>query len=142
VEDVVAQKSADGKSEKRSMADVQAEIEETRQRLADNLTQLKTETKPQVIAARVKESVSGVFTDPETGELRRERVIAVASVAVALLVLRRGVKARHRRAELRRLSEVVWVPVPRSAVSSEFMPVARRAAELGPAPLPALVAAG
>jgi Protein of unknown function (DUF3618) len=137
VEDRVADKS-----EQRSIEDVQAEIDETRARLVDNLEALKAEANPKVLGDKAKTAVMSTFINPDTGELRRERVIAVASVAVGLLLLRRGMKARGRKRELRRLGEVVWVPVPRASVKSELIPVSRTAAELGPvAPQFAIAAA-
>jgi Flp pilus assembly protein TadB len=141
VEDGVSEKAAE-KSEKRSIEDVQAEIEETRRRLAENLAQLKQEAAPKAIIARAKEGLASVFVNPETGSVRTERVVAVASVTVGLILVRKGMKSRAHKRELRRLGEVVWVPVPRSSVRPDLIPVARNAAELGPAaPLPALTAA-
>ena len=64
-------------------------------------------------------------------------------VVFAILVLRRGFKARGHRKELERLSQVVWVPVPRTSVNPEYAGMARTARELAPAPvLPALPSAG
>lgn len=126
----------------RSAEELQAEIEETRERLAANLEQLKAETKPKVLLDKAKAGVTGVFVDHETGELRRERVAAVVGGVVALIVLRRGLKARAHRKELERLSMVVWVPVPKSSVNPEYAAMARSARELGPAvEVPALTSA-
>lgn len=130
-------------SKPRSQEDIQAEIEETRQRLAENLEQLKAETKPSALMDKAKASVTGVFVDQGTGELRRERVAAVVGGVVALLLIRKGLKSRSHRKEIKRLSEVVWVPVPRSSINPEYAMVARSARELGPAPeVPALPSAG
>ena len=129
-------------AEQRSVEDVQAEIDEARQRLTENLAQLKQETTPKARVAKAKAGAAAVFIDPDTGSLRRERVVAVASVVVGLVLVRRGVKARRHKRELRRLGEVVWVPVPRASIKPELIPLSRNAAELGPAaPLPALTAA-
>ncbi len=136
----MSDKSAE-KSDERSIEDVQAEIDETRQRLTENLSQLKEETTPQALKAKARAAITGLFVDSQTGEVRRERVIAVASVAVGLILVRRGLKSRARKRELRRLAEVVWVPVPRTSVNPELVPVARSAAEINPEPLPALTAA-
>lgn len=120
-------------SKKRSPEEIQAEIEETRQRLAENLDQLKAETTPQALFDKAKNTVKGVFVDPATGELRKERVAAVVGGVVAIVVVRKGLKARAHRRELARLKEVVWVPVPRSSVNPAYAAMSRTAAELGPA---------
>ena len=108
-------------------------MDATRQRLADNLEQLKAETTPQALAAKAKAKVTGVFVDPATGEIRRERVAAVVGVVVGVIGVRKGLRSRARRRELKRLSEVVWVPVPRASVNSEYAVMARDARELAPA---------
>ena len=125
----------DDKDQKpRSKAQIQSDMAETRERLVANINRLKAETAPPVLIAKVKAKVAGVFINVETGEVRRERVAAVAVTVVGLVVVRRGLKARSRRRELERLREVVWVPVPRSAVTPEVARVARTAAELAPGP--------
>lgn len=129
----------------RSTADIQSEMDETRTRLAENLTKLKAETSPealkanakaeaQILLGKVKTKVIEIFVDSDTGELRRERVAGVAAGVVGLLVIRGGLKARARRRQLEYLRSVVWVPVPRSAVAPEVAKVARVAAELAPGP--------
>ncbi len=120
-------------SKKRSPEEIQAEIEETRQRLAENLDQLKAETTPQALLDRAKTAVTGVFVDNSTGELRKERIAAVVGGVVAIIVVRKGLKARAHRRELERLKEVVWVPVPRSSVNPAYAAMSRTAAELAPA---------
>ncbi len=95
-------------------------MDATRQRLADNLEQLKAETTPQALAAKAKAKVTGVFVDPATGEIRRERVAAVVGVVVGVIVVRKGLKSRARRRELKRLSEVVWVPVAKAGHILDF----------------------
>lgn len=127
----------------RTPEQIQAEIEETRARLAENLDQLKAETAPRALLDKAKAKVQGVFVDPETGEVRRERVAAVVGGVVAIVLVRRGLKARAHRREVERLKQVVWVPVPRSSVNPEYAAMARTARELGPvAPLAALPSAG
>lgn len=125
------------KAPPRSPEEIQAEIEETRQRLAANLNQLKAETQPKALAEKAKEKVTGIFMDPATGSLRTERVAAVAAVVVGLIVIRKGFKSRAHKRQLKRLGEVVWVPVPKQSVNAEFAPVARVAAEIAP-PEPSL----
>lgn len=127
----------------RTPEEIQAEIEETRARLVENLDQLKAETTPSALFDKAKIAVTGVFVDHSTGQVRTERVVAVAGGVVALLLVRRGLKARAHRKEIARLKEVVWVPVPRSSVNPEYAGMARTAKELGPVPaLPALPSAG
>lgn len=119
----------------RSAEDIQAEIEATRQRLADNLAQLKTETTPQALAQRAGHAAKGLVFDHETGEWRRERIIAIGGVVVGLLLVRKGLRRRAHRRELERLREVVWVPVPRASVNPEYAAMARTATEVAPEPL-------
>lgn len=125
----------------RSAEEIQADMEETRQRLADNLAQLKSETTPQALAQRAGNAAKGLVFDHETGEWRRERIIAIGGVVVGLLLVRRGLKRRAHRKHLQRLSEVVWVPVPRASVNPEYAYLARSATEVSPEPL-AVQAAG
>ncbi len=83
-----------------SAAQIQAEIEATRQRLAGTIDELAYRAQPKEIARRQSESLRASFaaaTRDETGNLRTERVTAVlaavAFVAIAMGLLRR----RHRR---------------------------------------------
>ncbi|MFN8126416.1 MAG: DUF3618 domain-containing protein [Candidatus Nanopelagicales bacterium] len=121
-------------SKSRTPEEIAADMEATRQRLAENLEQLKAETTPQALAAKARAKVTGVFVDPATGEVRRERVAAVVGVVVGVVILRKGIKARARRRELKRLSQVVWVPVPRASVNPEYAAMARDARELAALP--------
>ena len=120
-----------GNRKARSTGEIQADIEETRARLVDNLDRLKAETAPPVLVAKAKAKVHDAVFDPQTGLIRKERVVAVAVGVLGIVILRRGLKVRARRRELARLREVVWVPVPRSAVTPEVAKVARQASELG-----------
>ena len=119
------------KKKARSTQEIQADIEETRARLVDSIDRLKAETTPPVLLAKAKSKVHDAIFDPDTGLVRTERVIAIAVGVVGIVILRRGMKVRARRRELERLKEVVWVPVPRSAVTPEVAKVARQASELG-----------
>ena len=127
----------------RSTAEIQSEMDETRTRLTENITKLKAETTPEALKANVKAEAQAladklkakaieVFVDPDTGEVRRERVAGVAAGVVGLIVIRQGFKAMARRRELDYLRSVVWVPVPRAAVSPEVARSARVASELAP----------
>lgn len=134
---------SDEKSKPRSADEIQADIQRTRQRLTENLEQLKAETSPAALKARAIHGAKRTFVDERTGAVRTERVIGVVVVIVGLVVVRRGIRSRARRRELERLSQIVWVPVPRAAVSAQVASVARDAAELAPgrATVPALTAA-
>lgn len=129
----------------RSTTQIQSEMNDARVSLVDNIAKLKAETTPEALRARAmaearvlvdqaKAKAVEVFVDPETGVVRTERVAGVAVGVVGLIVVRRGLKARVKRRELERLRSVVWVPVPRAAVSPEVAKVARVAAELAPGP--------
>lgn len=126
----------------RSLDEIQSDLETTRSRLADNLEQLKAQTTPQAIGDRAGTKAKEVGATAqakakhvllkEDGSLRAERVLAIGGGVVALLLLRRGFKARAHRKELERLAQVVWVPVPRTAVNPEYAQMARNARELAP----------
>lgn len=120
------------KKKSRTPEEIQADIEETRDRLARNIEQLKAETKPAALADKAKQTVTGVFVDHDSGAVRVERVAAVVAVVVGLIVIRRGLKARAHRKEIERLREVVWVPVPRHGLKAEYTSIAREAKELTP----------
>lgn len=127
------QHSGDGaaKHEVRPIADIQSDLDQTRQRLAENIAALKAEASPKALGRKAKARAEDIVVKPD-GSLRTDRIAAAAGVLLALLLLRRTAKARSQRKELRRLAEVVWVPVPRSAVSPELAPMARNAKELAP----------
>ena len=72
--------------------DLVREIDEIRDRLANNVDELVTAIHPKSIMARGLKSVKGRFVD-ETGSVRTETVVPLAAGAVALIagaiVLRR-----------------------------------------------------
>lgn len=148
----MATKQAESPSKSnRSTEDIQSEMDDTRVRLAENITKLKAETSPEALKAnakaealalvgKLKAKAMEVFVDSETGEVRRERVAGVAVGVVSLIVVRRSLKARAKRRHLEYLQAIVWVPVPRSAVSPEIARVARDASELAPGPAFPMVA--
>ncbi|MDZ7577158.1 MAG: DUF3618 domain-containing protein [Candidatus Nanopelagicales bacterium] len=125
---------SDKKSGPRSPEEIQAEIEQTRDRLAANLRRLKAEVSPKALAERVKAAAVGCFIDARTGQVRVERVVGVSLTVVGIVVIRHSLRSLARRRELERLREVVWVPVPKFALSPELLAVARDAAELAPGP--------
>lgn len=74
----------------KSVEELEAEITAARTRLAGTVDELHARTAPQEIARRQVESVRTKLNDAthtETGELRTERVAAIAAAAVALVGL-------------------------------------------------------
>jgi hypothetical protein len=71
-----------------------AEIEETRERLADTIDQLMHRASPKTIVSSEVAEVKGFFVDPLTGEPRTENILKVVGGvvgAIALLVVIRKV---------------------------------------------------
>lgn len=71
---------------------IEAEIEQTRERLGQALDELLYRAKPSTIAARETSKVKVHFVDPETGATRTDNIVKVAAGvagAVALVVLLR-----------------------------------------------------
>jgi hypothetical protein len=82
----------------RSVDQIEADIAAARQRLAGTVDELHTRTAPREIARRQVQSVRTRFTEAtrtESGDLRTERIAALAAAAVALIGL--GVLRRRRR---------------------------------------------
>ena len=74
----------------KSVEQIEAEIAAARNRLAGTVDELHTRTAPQEIARRQVASAKEKFTEATrtpSGELRTERVAALAAAAVALLGL-------------------------------------------------------
>jgi len=74
----------------RSVDQIEADIAAARERLAGTVDELHTRTAPQEIARRQVESAKAKFTDAtrtESGDLRTERIAALAAAAVALIGL-------------------------------------------------------
>ncbi|WP_270889761.1 DUF3618 domain-containing protein [Pedococcus sp. 5OH_020] len=84
-------------SRTKSVEQIEQEIAEARSRLAGTVDELHARTAPQEIARRQVESAKTKFTEATrtpTGELRTERIAALAAAAVALIGL--GVARRRR----------------------------------------------
>jgi Protein of unknown function (DUF3618) len=80
-------------------AQIEADIEATRTRLAGTVDELATRVQPKEIARRSAEEAKAKLqaaTHTEDGSLRTERVAAVGGAA-ALLVVLAGLRARARR---------------------------------------------
>jgi hypothetical protein len=74
----------------KSVDELEAEIAAARTRLAGTVDELHTRTAPQEIARRQVESAKAKFTQAtrtESGDLRTERIAALAAAAVALIGL-------------------------------------------------------
>lgn len=115
----------------RAVGEIQSDIAQTRARLTGNLEQLKAETTPKALGEKAQNKAKSVVLNDD-GSVRTERVAAIAGVVLGLLLLRKGIKSRARKRELRQLAEVVWVPVPRRAVNPELAMITRNAKELAP----------
>jgi hypothetical protein len=91
-------RSQNGSSgDSRSVDQIEADIAAARERLAGTVDELHTRTAPQEIARRQVASAKAKFTEAtrtESGDLRTERVAALAAAAVALIGL--GVIRRRR----------------------------------------------
>jgi type VI protein secretion system component VasF len=80
----------------KSVQQLEAEIAAARDRLAGTVDELHARTAPKEIARRQAESAKARFTEATrtpTGELRTERIAALAAAAVALI----GIGAIRRR---------------------------------------------
>jgi hypothetical protein len=90
-----------GTPDTRSTDQIEAEIEQARERLAGTVDEIAERVKPANIANNAKESAKAQVVDPQTGALRTGRVAAVAGVVafyVALKVWRVRQDARRSRA--------------------------------------------
>jgi len=77
-------------TEPKSVQEIEAEIAAARDRLAGTVDELHTRTAPKEIARRQAESAKVKFTEAtrtESGDLRTERIAALAAAAVALIGL-------------------------------------------------------
>ena len=84
-------------SPQKSVQQIEAEIAAARDRLASPVDALPPRTSPKEIARRQAESLQAKLADAtytESGDLRTERIAALAAAAVALIGL--GAWRRHR----------------------------------------------
>lgn len=83
-------------TETRSVEQIEADIAAARDRLAGTVDELHVRTAPKEIARRQAEAAKAKFTEAtrtESGDLRTERIAALAAAAVALI----GIGALRRR---------------------------------------------
>jgi hypothetical protein len=64
-----------------------AEIEETRERLADTIDQLMHRASPKTIVSREVAEVKAFFVDPLTGEPRTENILKVVGGVVGTIAV-------------------------------------------------------
>ena len=125
------EESENAEAPARPVGEIVSDIDKTRERLVSNLEQLKAETSPDALKGKAEQKVRSVMQH-EDGSVRMERVAMIAGAVIALVLVRKGFKARARKKELRALAQVVWVPVPRASVNPEIAGLARNAKELAP----------
>ena len=68
-------------------AELEAQMEATRERLADTIDQLVHRTSPKTIARREITSLKGYFVDLRTGQPRTTNILKVAGGVVGVVVL-------------------------------------------------------
>ena len=78
----------------RSVAEIQAELDATRERLATRIDDLQEYVTPKNVVGRQVDKVKGVFVD-EFGGIKPDRVLIAAGVVVGVVVLL-GVSRRRR----------------------------------------------
>jgi hypothetical protein len=66
---------------------LEAEMEATRERLADTIDQLVHRASPKTIARREAASVKGYFVDAQTGQPRTTNILKVAGGVLGVVVL-------------------------------------------------------
>lgn len=90
---MAAEKSAANPARKRTIAEIEAELDASRENLVVTVDQLQTAVKQapkKFIAARI-EKLRGIYVD-EYGGIRPERVAITVGVVVAVVVVRRVAK--------------------------------------------------
>jgi len=71
----------------KQLSDLEAEIAETRERLAATIDQLAHRASPKTIARREVASVKSYFIDPVTGAPRQDNILKVAGGVAGFVVL-------------------------------------------------------
>lgn len=78
------------------LADLEREIEETRERLATTIDQLLYRAHPKTVVGREVASIKGYYVDAETGEPRTDNILktvgGVVGFVVVMVVLRRATR--------------------------------------------------
>jgi hypothetical protein len=68
-------------------AELEAQMEATRERLADTIDQLVYRSSPKTIARREITSIKGYFVDLQTGQPRTTNILKVAGGVLGVVVL-------------------------------------------------------
>ena len=68
-------------------AELEAQMEATRERLADTIDQLVYRSSPKTIARREITSIKGYFVDLQTGQPRTNNILKVAGGVLGVVVL-------------------------------------------------------
>ncbi|WP_148615804.1 DUF3618 domain-containing protein [Nocardioides rubriscoriae] len=69
------------------LADLEREIEETRERLATTIDQLLYRSHPKTIASRQVAQIKGYYVDAATGEPRTDNILKTVGGVVGAIVL-------------------------------------------------------
>ncbi len=73
-------------------ADLEREIEETRERLAGTIDQLLYRSHPKTIISREVAAIKAVYVDAATGEPRTDNILKTAGAVVGVIVLLVGIR--------------------------------------------------
>ncbi|TIC87475.1 DUF3618 domain-containing protein [Nocardioides sp. GY 10113] len=66
-------------------ADIEREIEETRERLAGTIDQLLYRSHPKTIAQREIAQIKAYYVDPATGEPRTDNILKTVGITVGVI---------------------------------------------------------
>ncbi|MFT3874786.1 MAG: DUF3618 domain-containing protein [Nocardioides sp.] len=69
------------------LSDLEAQIEQTRERLAGTIDELVYRSSPKTIVSRQLESTKAHFVDPQTGAPRTDNILKVAGGVVGVVVV-------------------------------------------------------
>ena len=69
------------------LSDLEADIEQTRERLADTIDQLIYRSSPKTIVGRQVASVKAHFVDPANGQPRTDNILKAAGGVVGVITL-------------------------------------------------------
>ncbi len=96
--DDVANKQQQDVPQQRSIADIEADIEQSRERLVETVGQLQSAVKqavsPKHIASRAVAKVKGFYVD-EYGQVRPTRVAGTVGTVAGVIVVRRVIRGRR-----------------------------------------------
>ncbi len=108
----------------RSADQIEADIAATRDRIAGTLDTLQDKVKPENILKSGLAKVKGIYFK-EDGGVRVERVAATAAVVVGVVLLRKGLHSYSRSRTMKKMPDVMWVPVPKRLVPAPLQEIAR-----------------